>query len=57
MSIYYGGSRASATTAATKRTINRLLALRTQLAAIRAKRIRRTLLLATWNVRDLGSIN
>jgi endonuclease/exonuclease/phosphatase family metal-dependent hydrolase len=55
MSIYYGGLRATATAAATKRTIDRLLALRTQLAAIRAKRNPRTLLLATWNVRDLGS--
>jgi hypothetical protein len=55
MSIYYGGLRATATAAETKRTIDRLLELRTQLAAIRAKRNPRTLLLATWNVRDLGS--
>ena len=55
MSIYYGGLRASASSPATKRTIDRLLALRTQLAPIRAKRNPRTLLLATWNVRDFGS--
>jgi endonuclease/exonuclease/phosphatase family metal-dependent hydrolase len=55
MSIYYGGLRATASTAATKRTIERLLALREQLAPIRLKRNPRTLLLATWNVRDLGA--
>jgi endonuclease/exonuclease/phosphatase family metal-dependent hydrolase len=55
MSIYYGGLRASASSPATKRTIDRLLALRDQLAPIRTLRNPRTLLLATWNVRDLGS--
>jgi endonuclease/exonuclease/phosphatase family metal-dependent hydrolase len=55
MSIYYGGLRAKAETPEAKRTIDRLLALREQLAKIRERRNPRTLLLATWNVRDLGS--